>query len=300
MKMPLNSLRAFAAVAAGGGVRQAARELGVSHSSVSRHVSELEAHAGVPLVERNGSSRSVELTDAGQRLAAAAQAAFKALDAALDDVREGRSPFAVTVATTASVAARWLLPLLPALARAHPRISLSVQVEPRVREPAETGADLAIRMGEGPYGVEAVPLMGDEIYPVVSRTLWEQAGKPGSLAAIGQLPLLHDRDPSSSWDRWRKAFGPATLDIRSGSRFASSDLVMRAAAQGLGVALARHRLIEDELASGTLVRPFGEQAIAIPVAYWVVAPQRPRPAVRTVIQWLRHVARTAPVERGGR
>ncbi|MEO6689838.1 MAG: LysR substrate-binding domain-containing protein, partial [Dokdonella sp.] len=90
------------------------------------------------------------------------------------------------------------------------------------------------------------------------------------------------------WERWRQTFGPPGLSLQRGPRFASSDLLMRAAQQGQGIALARARLAQDELAAGTLMRPFGERELPIPDAYWIVRNTRPpRHAVATVASWLR-------------
>jgi LysR family glycine cleavage system transcriptional activator len=291
-ELPLNSLRAFSAAAAAGGVRLASRQLGVSHSALSRHIRELEAWMGLALIERQAGERGLRLTPAGQRLANAAQVSFRDLHATVDAIREVRSPYAVTVSTTASVAARWLLPRLPALARAHPRVSLSVLVDSKPVNPGDSGADLALRMGEGPWpGAVAEPLMDDALYPVVSREVWASIGEARQPKNLWKLPLLHDRDPAAGWDRWRRAFGPATLDLKAGSRFASSDLVLRAAAQGLGVALARHRLAADDVANGALVRPFGTAALPLPAAYWLVTPDAsPRASVRTVMTWLKSAA----------
>lgn len=290
--LPLNSLRAFALAAAANGVRSAARQLGVSHSSVSRHIAELEAWLGVPLLERTRGLSGMRLTAAGRRLAGSVQVSLIELQAAADAIREARSSFAVTLSTTASFAARWLLPRLPALARAHPRIELSVLIDQRPLDPASSGADFAIRMGEGPWrDGDAEPLMDDRLYPVMNPAFWREAGKPTRVAALAELRLLHDRDPGASWERWRRHAGPANLDLKTGSRLASSDLVLRAAAQGLGVALARDRLVADDLASGVLVRPFGAIEVVIERAYWIVTPAgSPRPAVRTVIGWLRSAA----------
>jgi LysR family glycine cleavage system transcriptional activator len=68
--------------------------------------------------------------------------------------------------------------------------------------------------------------------------------------------------------------------------------VLRAAAQGQGVALARHRLAADDLASGVLVRPFGERVVALGPAYWVLFPPhgRTRPATAAVLAWLKREA----------
>jgi LysR family glycine cleavage system transcriptional activator len=112
------------------------------------------------------------------------------------------------------------------------------------------------------------------------------------------MRLLHDRDPNTSWQLWRQKYGPAALDVRRGPRFASSDLLLRAAAQGLGVALARDRLAQEELASGALVRPFETRAIDLGVAYWIVRPRgsAPREAVKILVAWLRREAERAPID----
>jgi LysR family glycine cleavage system transcriptional activator len=101
------------------------------------------------------------------------------------------------------------------------------------------------------------------------------------------MRLLHDRDPQAAWELWRKSYGPAKLALQGGARYTSSDLVLRAAMQGLGVALARHRLAADDVANGSLLRPFGELNVALGPAYWIVRPlSKPRLAVAAVIDWL--------------
>lgn len=287
--LPLNALRAFALVAAHGGVRAAARELGVAHSSVSRHLAELEAWLGVPLFERAAGRR---LTAQAQALGNAVLAGLREIEAATAVVREARSPFAVTLSTTPSFAARWLLARLPALERAHPRIELSVVVNQRLDDLAGAGIDLSVRMGAGPWpDLHAEPLMDDLLYPVMSPSLWQASGRPRQPAELAGLRLLHDRDPHTGWERWRQAFGPPALAVQRGPRFASSDLLLRAALQGQGVALARGRLAAEELAAGTLLRPFGERELRLPDAYWIVRGARPlRSATATVIAWLKRQA----------
>jgi LysR family glycine cleavage system transcriptional activator len=285
--LPLNALRALALACEHGGVRAAARELGVSHSSVSRHLSELESWLGVPLFERErrGWHPTTQATALGRSLIAA----FGSIDNATMSVREQRSPFAVTLASTPSFASRWLLPRLPAFERAHPRIELSVLVNQRIDDLAAGGIDIALRMGVGPWpDLHCEALMDDALYPVMSASLWQDSGRPSRPADLAGLRLLHDRDPQTGWERWRDVYGPAGLALQRGSRFASSDLLLRAAAQGQGVALARDRLARDDVAAGLLLRPFGDRAVPLRAAYWIVrAPGTPRHAVATLVQWLR-------------
>jgi LysR family glycine cleavage system transcriptional activator len=199
----------------------------------------------------------------------------------------------VTVSATPSFAARWLLPRLPLLEGAHPGIEVSVGVDQRLTDLEAGGIDLAIRMGWGNWtDVRREPLMDDALYPVMSPSLWEDSGRPGEPADLARLRLLHDRDPQTSWEAWRREHGPRSLDVRSGPRFASSDLVLRAAAQGQGVALARHRLAVDDVASGALLRPLAGLSVELGPAYWIVLPKhrRVREATAAVVDWLREQA----------
>ncbi len=293
--LPLNAIRAFAAAYETGGVRPAARALQVTHSSVSRHLRELEAWLGLPLLHRGEGARTLAFTPQGEALGRAALKSLRDLESAAAGLRESRRSNAVTVSTTPSLAARWLLPRLPAFARRHPRIELSVVGDQTLADPADQGADLAIRMGHGPWpDLECEALMDDALFPVMSPAFWHTAGTPRTVDRLADLRLLHDRDPNAAWEQWRAVHGPSSLNIRPGPRFASSDLVLRAAAQALGVALARGRLAADDIAAGTLLRPFGDLQVDLQDAYWIVRPPTapPRVAADAVIAWLREQART--------
>lgn len=292
-ELPLNALRAFAAVYSNGGVRAAARELSIAHSSVSRHLSELSAWLGVALVRESAGRRELAFTPQGEALGRATVAGFQEVASAVSAIRESRSGRAVTVSVTPSFATRWLLPRLPAFESSHPRIELSVMVDQRLTDLEKGGADLAVRIGSGPWPqVYCEPLMDDILYPVMSESYWKSARCPGKLADLPRLRLIHDRDPQAAWQVWRQSVGPAKLDVRSGPRFASTDLVLQAAKQGQGVALARHQLAADDVASGALVRPFGDLAVALGTSYWLIAARSSQVhgAVATVAAWLKSQA----------
>lgn len=287
--LPLSALRAFAAVYDTGGLRPAARLLEISHSAVSRHLRQLEAWLGAPLFEDREGSRALRFTAEGNALGRRTQAALEELANATAAVREGRRGNAVILSTSPSFAARWLLPRLPSLWELAPWVELSVLVDQRVTDLDSQGADLAVRMGRGPWeGIGAEPLMDEELYPVVSPAYWEAAGKPARTSDLACLTLLHDRDPNASWEAWRAIHGPADLNLRAGARYTSSDLVLRAAAQGAGVALARGRLAEEDIARGQLIRPFGNLMLEVRDAYWImrVAGRPDRAAVTVVADWL--------------
>jgi LysR family transcriptional regulator, glycine cleavage system transcriptional activator len=295
--LPLHALRAFASVYLHGGVRAAARELGIAHSSVSRHVAELEKWLGVKLTRAGVDRRRLAFTPQGEALGKTTLASLGEIAHAVAALREARSSQSVTISAAPSFAVRWLLPRLPAFEQAFPRLEISVMVDRRLDDPEAGGIDLAIRMGRGPWpDLHCEPLMDDALYPVMSPAYWKKSGRPQEPGDLVGLRLLHDRDPHASWEAWRRAHGPAALDVRRGSRFTSSDLVLRAAAQGQGVALARHRLAQDDLATGALLRPIGGLSVDLGPAYWLVTRhQAPdRPALATVVAWLRREAARQP------
>lgn len=290
MDLPLNALRAFALVYQHRGVRAAARELDMAHSSVSRHLRELDRWLGVPLLHAGAGRAGLVFTPQGEALGRAVCAGLAEIERAVAVLREARPAHSVALSTTPSFAIRWLLPRLPAFEKAHPKIELSVLVEQKLEGFADGRLDVALRMGQGPWPeLHCEPWMDDTLYPVMSPAYWLDHGRPTRPAQLAGLRLMHDRDPQAAWESWRRAHGPSRLSLQGGARYASSDLVLRAAQQGQGVALARHRLVAGELAAGTLVRPFGALEVPLGTAYWIVRADRtrPLPALAAVIDWLR-------------
>lgn len=285
--LPLQALAAFHAVVRHGGVRAAARALGIAHSAVSRRIGELERVTGTPLLApRAHPGDPMRLTARGQALATAVDASFAQLESALAAESRKQGARELVISTTDSFATRWLLPRLPQFRQLHPRIRLSVSVRAEVVDLAREQVDVALRMGNGPWP-HARPWMDDVLIPVVSPSLL-RGRKSWPLKALSELPLLHDLDPNAAWARWRDERGPKHLDVQAGQAFHSSHLVIEAAVQGLGVALARRRLAQRDLDTGALVQPFGPYAIRLPQAYWIVLrPGREGSAVvRRFVEWL--------------
>src|SRR3979409_1726379 len=123
--LPLNALRAFALIYEHQGLRAAARELGVTHSSLSRHLAELEAWLGIRLTDGTRGRLGLALTAQGEALGKATLAGLKEIERATEARREARSPSSVVISTTASFAVRWLLPRLPRLEARHPKVAVS-------------------------------------------------------------------------------------------------------------------------------------------------------------------------------
>lgn len=291
--LPLNSLRAFALAYQANGVRPAARDMGVSHSAVSRHIKELEAWLGFALLEHSDGQRGVSFTSGGRNLAESVLSHLGSIDATLSSLREARHSGSVVISTTASVATRWLLPRLSDLQNKLPGIEVSVLTEQQLVDPDSERVDISLRMGQGPWpNFTCTPLMDDEIFPAIHSSLYSAHLRKNPIELFSRYPLIHDRDPTTTWKEWFSLFPVAGVDTRKGPRFASSDLVIRAATQALGIGLVRGKLADDDLASGALVRPFKSQSMVNLDAYWIVTSNtsEARPEVEEVVSWMLHQA----------
>lgn len=278
-----------------GGVRAAARHLDIAHSSISRHLNELENNLGIPLFEKSHHGAGLILSKRGEQLARVSSESFQQIQRVVTALQNHRSHKTVTLSTTASFAARWLLPRLEELKKDLPHYDVSILIDQHLANLEDGRIDLAIRMGQGPWtGVKSRPLMDDQLYPVMSPAYWQKHHQPSQVDDLKSLTLLQDTDPNTPWSLWLDAHAPKLSQMPLGPHIASSDLLLRAALLGQGTALARHQLVKDDLESGLLIKPFGDRCIPISNAYWLVtsAHYQPRPATRAVMAWLQAQSRS--------
>ncbi|HUC16559.1 MAG TPA: transcriptional regulator GcvA [Acetobacteraceae bacterium] len=291
---PLNTLPDFEAAARHLSFTKAAEELHVTHGAVSRQVKSLEDHLGLRLFRRM--NRALRLTDEGQ---AYAQSVREMLDSLADATRrlslpkEGRE---LTVSTTYSFTSGWLVPRLGRFRALHPDIDVRLQANEQITDFARDNVDLAIRYGRGHYpGLSAERFMGDDYVPVCSPRLLKGEYPLKKPADLRHHVLLHDEGTEVDWRMWLMAAGVEGVDASRGPIFSHSSMVVQAAIRGEGVALGRTSLIEEELASGQLVRLF-DLRLKAELAYYIVYPPRSleRPKVRAFRDWLLAEASQAP------
>ena len=285
---PLNPLRVFDAVARSGNLTAAAAELHVSQSAVSRQVALLEDYLGVELFKRE--RYGVSLTPAGRDYADQVVAAFAQIAGATEQLlrRGGRGVLRVRTYTT--FAAKWLIPRLPNFQQRHPDIRVQLITEVSDVDFDRDPVDLAIQFGDGHWPkVLADRLFGDVIEPVCSpRYLAEQGIDPDHPEALLGRRLLVSHYRSSDWDDWLAGAG---LEAQAGAaermRFGSSVLAWQAALDGLGLAIGQAGMLTQELAQGTLVRPF-RRPLTRAKAHYLLRPERAQtsPQAAAFRDWL--------------
>ena len=269
-------LKVFLAAARHLSFTQAGEELHITTGAVSQQIKALEAWLGFKLFRRL--ARHLELTDEGQRLLAAVDPAYAAVDLAVGRLRGGTLSGVVRLRSLPSFLAIWLVPRMPKLMRRHPAIELQVEAEDSIRSLRDGEFDLAIDLNDGTYpGFQSTVLVEEEIFPVCSPQLMQERPPLDTPDRLDHYPVLHDMtawrgsQPYAEWERYLKAIGASHVNVRRGYMFNRNQITIQAAIAGMGVAIARRTLTTTELESGQLIAPFA-QSVPTGKRYCLVYP----------------------------
>jgi len=247
-RLPLGSLRVFVMVAECRSFTLAADVLGVSVSAASMQVRSLEEYLGLPLFRRNG--RIVEPTAEAAQLLPRVRDGLAALQFAVDDARAARSAGALHISVLPSFAAQWLASRLADFEKRHPHIQLRVEASSVAVDFTATGIHAAVRFGAGGWpGVHAEKVLDEWLVPVCRPDLLEKHGPVESQEDLSRYRLLHST--TEPWTIWPAGL-PEERWPETGLGFDDSATIVRLAAAGAGLALARWSLISEEVLSGAL------------------------------------------------
>jgi LysR family transcriptional regulator of beta-lactamase len=278
--LPLNALRAFESSARHLSFTRAARELNVTQAAVSQQVRSLEERLGAQLFKRL--PRGLGMTDEGLALLPVLSDAFGRIDAVLKQFEGGHFHEVLTVGVVGTFAVGWLMPRLNRFRAVHPFVELRLLTHNNLVDFAAEGFDFAIRFGDGNWpGTQAAALLDAPLTVLCAPELAQRIHTPRDLA----METLLRSYRADEWTLWFAAAGLEAGAIR-GPVFDSSRLMVEAAMQGAGVALAPARMFERELQSGRLVRPFELEVST--GGYWLswVKSKRMTPAMQAFRTWI--------------
>lgn len=278
-------------------MRSAAERLCVTQAAVSRAIARLERHVGHPLFERR--AQGVLPTPRAVDLRSRIEGSVDAIEHAFAELRQtprlGRR--ALRLSAVASLGTRWLMPRLSQFQAQHP----DIDIELRQSRPEETSwvEDIDVwieirRPGRPwPRDISARYLLGREISPVCTRAMAQRLRTP---ASVLREPLLHHTNFPGNWALWLEAAGVGSERLKLGGGFDLASNLIVAASSGMGVAVVQTCLVERELSTGELVRPFALTA-STGRGYYVctrksVAPDSPAGLFRA---WVHGIARIDPV-----
>ncbi len=258
----LPALAAFAAVARHGSFTRAASAVGVSTSALSQTVRALERQTGVRLFNRT--TRRVVLTEAGAQFYEQVRPALAALDSALQSLDENRGEPAGTLRINLSRIASELLvmPHLATFTARYPRIQLEMTLDDGMADLVGEGFDAGIRLGESVApGMVAVALGGPVRIAVAgSPDYFSRHAPPRTPDELSAHDCLRYRFATSgAIYRWEFAQADAprrVFDVETRGSLVTNDLrtMVRAAEQGVGLLHVIEDYVQEQLASGRLVR----------------------------------------------
>lgn len=260
MRHDLGDLNAFVAVARARGFREAARASNASASALSEAVRRLEAQLGVRLLNRT--TRSVVLTEAGERLLARLAPALREVDAALDVVNGFRDRVAGTLRLNVPISvARLVLPaILPRFLAAYPEIQVEVMAEDSFVDMLAAGCDAGIRYDERlEQDMIAVPIgpRHQRFATAASPSYLRARGRPEHPRDLMAHACLRGRFSSGAFPLWEferdgeviRLDPPGPLVVGPGG---AMELAIDAAVSGVGVIHLFEQWLRPHLDSGAL------------------------------------------------
>jgi len=250
-RLPLHTLPTFRTVARLANLRAAADELHLTHSAVSQQIKLLEEQLGFTLFDRRG--RRIALNPAGTTLLRSVEPALAQLD---DGLRAAAAAAAgggehyLRVTVLPSFAQRWLLPRMASWRTLHPNIGMELHASQQVVDLQRDGFHAALRTGAGPWrGLTCERLLDSPLIALGSANAARRL-LGAAPAALADEPLLGN---GATWERWFALAG-TRLKVKPVAWFNDAGMMLQAAEQDLGLALAREVLAADALRDGRLYR----------------------------------------------
>ena len=289
----LDGVEAFLNVAQHRSFRKAAAELGVTPSAVSQAVRALEARTGAALFIRT--TRSVGLTEAGERFFLRAKPAFEELIAASEAARDlGQRPAGLLrLSVPRAVVPILLEPLLASFCQAYPEIELEIAADDEFVDIAAEGFDAGIRLGQF-IAADMIAVRLTPPFPIVvvgSPDYLRLRNRPEHIDDLRSHACLRMRRSNGSIAPWHFIDGNKTVEaIVSGPLIAHDyATLLGAAIQGLGLAQVPHPLVRAAIADGRLRAILTPFAVTTPgVFLYYAGRHQTSPKLRAFVEHVKY------------
>jgi DNA-binding transcriptional LysR family regulator len=293
------SLQLFARVARTGSFSVASREFGISQPTASRMVAALEKQVGVALLTR--STRAVTLTEAGADYLIRSEAILAALDEADHAARgTGELRGVLRVATSASFAARGLLPYLGQFSDAHPNLRIELSLHDQRQDLVGEAVDVAIRIGTlNDSSLVAKKIGVNQRVLVASPIYLQRFGAPQVPGDLVNHTVVVG-PAGRGMEGWSFSRDGKTTSVRVEGRYVidAADGATAAAVLGLGIISCGFLGVMEELKSGALVRllPDWEMGV-VDINIILSAGKAAKPSARTFTDWFAKLFQSQEAER---
>jgi DNA-binding transcriptional LysR family regulator len=274
-----NDLLLFARVVEAGSFSRAAERVGLPKSTVSRRISELEKRLGERVLQRT--TRKLALTEFGQNVLDHARQVATEVEGtlALALHRQAMPSGRLRVSMPGDIANLALATMLTEFVKAHPAISLEIDLSPRRVDLIGENFDLAIRMGDLPedsqLAARRVAMFTSGLYAAPSYLrVHGEPQTPEALAQMHGLMILSRAGDPMPWGMTRASDGASWQGMPSQRTLANSpDLLTRFARDGAGIAAVADFYVEPYVRSGELQRVLPAWCLQ-PAPAWAVFPSR--------------------------
>ena len=282
---PLTAIEAFVHVARLGSIKAAAETLALSSPALTRRIQALERYVGHPLFERR--HQAVTLNPDGERLLAEIAPSVDSLELAMERATGSGEMMRLRLALPSLFASQRLMPNLPSLRAQYPDLHIDI----------DTGANRIARLDDGLDAAIAITTEVDPnlysrkidnncVIAIGSREVQEGPRAITDPAQIAATTVFLHRDMPETFTYWREAIGMPDLQPAAIDHFDSGQLILDAAAEGLGVAF----MLESHLTASNdrrLVRLF-DHKVESPYSYWFACRRSSmtRRPVRIFHDWL--------------
>lgn len=254
---PMNSLIVFEAAARHLSFTKAADELTVTQGAISRQIRQLEEYLGKELFIR--SNRNISLTPTGLQYYQTIYSSLLNVAQATAEIKKWQGEHQITVATTNAMAALWLLPKVASFQQNNEGVDLRILTTENILDLHKMDFDLALfYCRTPPERMNVTTLFPEEVFPVCSPSYLAQFNADSTPEDIFGKALLYLDDSQKDWITWAEWFEAVNYPVvkpKNRVNINNYPMLLQAAINGQGVALAWGSLIDDYLQSGTLVRP---------------------------------------------
>ncbi len=282
---PLRAIEAFVRIVRLGAARAAADELGLSPSALSRRVAALEDFIGKRLFTRQ--HQAMRLTDEGQAFYTAVGPKFDELAAAVEGQVENSKVLRLHLGVLPLFGGQRLFPRLPELRKLHPRLHIDIDTSPNQLARVGDTLDAAIILAHEPDpAFHSVRLDHNMVYAFTSKALAAEIGLNPDAAVLSRQTFLIHTELPDSFVAWKQAIGMPDLEPAAIDHYDSGQLILEAAANGLGIAIMH----DDHFnrSHDTRLAKLFDVEVESPYSYWFVC--RPHAlelrSVRIFHDWL--------------
>ena len=282
----LAAIEAFVQVARLGSITAAAEDLSLSSPALSRRIQTLESFVGRPLFERG--HQSIRLNEDGEELMGLVAQPIETLANAIETMTSRDHVMRLRLGVPSLFASQRLIPHLPQLRKIHPKLHIDLDTAAHSLTRLGDGIDCAIALaGTLDPALYGVRIYRDNIYTVGARRLVQGPHAITRPEQLREMTVMIHRELEDTFDVWRTAVGMPDLEPAAIDYYDSGQLMLEAAAQGLGIAFLHQNLLSD-YGDERLVRMFADIEVRSPYSYWFAC--RPRALdlqpVRNFRDWL--------------